>query len=518
MSAPSVGVLAARYTEQVQVAQFSAFSAAVSGMIRQEELKSGVGSGSKADSSSVDGEYESKRIIVKSTGSAPDMSEFGASQIAAGPDGVYVLQFGSVSAAKSCADALADDPRVAYAEPDVLLSLCETVSEEPPLVAEEPTPRYLSWGPEYIEADLYEKYLLDNGYGANSAVVAVVDSGVAEHEALAGKIAPGGYDFIDMDDDPSNDGHSHGTHVAGIVADCTQNLNVKILPVRVLGDNGTGYASTVGNGVKYAADKGAKVINLSLTGPHSMYYEDSITYAMGKNAAVVAAAGNTGGDTADLCPSHIDAIIVVSSIAQNGLLASTSCRGNSVDFAAPGVLINSCVPGPEKYAVKSGTSMSAAFVSAAAAMYCLFRPTATTRQINNFLIDTAFDAGDRGFDIKYGYGIPKLSLGYTGDLSEPAITLDKTSVSLNFLDTAKLTARVSKPRYYVDTDVVWQSSNTKIANVDSRGNIIATGRGQAVITAATRDGRCSARCTVTVNYTIFQWLIVILLFGWIWYV
>ena len=90
-----------------------------------------------------------------------------------------------------------------------------------------------------------------------------MDTGVSSHSFLSGRLLSG-YDFVDLDKNPS-DPKGHGTHVAGTIVDCTPGLSVKILPIRVLGING-GTSINVGNGIRYAADHKASVINLSLGG------------------------------------------------------------------------------------------------------------------------------------------------------------------------------------------------------------------------------------------------------------
>src|SRR5260221_1674878 len=133
----------------------------------------------------------------------------------------------------------------------------------------------------------------------NGVIVAVVDSGVnAAHPDLVGRVLPG-YDFVN-DLPNAMDVYGHGTHVAGIIAATQNNLkgisgiapNAKILPVRVLDENGIGLLVTIAQGIIYAADHAEKIINLSLCGPdYSSTIDAAIQYAMSKNVTVVIAAG-----------------------------------------------------------------------------------------------------------------------------------------------------------------------------------------------------------------------------------
>ena len=197
-----------------------------------------------------------------------------------------------------------------------------------------------------------------------SASGTVVDSGVAEHAALDGHISSG-WDMIE-DDREAQDENGHGTHVAGIVLDVACDLDISVMPVRVLNGEGKGSSLTVSLGIRYAADNGADVINLSLGGLHSNYKDDSVAYALGKGVTVVVAAGNDSTDTAAFCPAHIDGCITVSAVNESLDLADFSNWGSEVDFCAPGVGVCSTVPGG--YAYLNGTSMAAPHISGLAAL------------------------------------------------------------------------------------------------------------------------------------------------------
>ena len=204
--------------------------------------------------------------------------------------------------------------------------------------------------------------------------------------------------------------------------DCTPGLNVKIIAVRVLDDAGYGSHSDVGNGIRYAADKGAKVINLSLGGGYFFYKDDAIEYAISKGAVVVAAAGNDAMSIGSYCPAHITECITVSAIDSSGSLAWYSNYGSAVDVAAPGSDILSCgISGYNSYVYMSGTSMASPHVSAIAAMYRLMYPTAGPAKIQELVKRYTTDVGSSGKDDYYGYGIPKLSKAMS-------VKVDKTSL------------------------------------------------------------------------------------------
>src|SRR4051812_24818085 len=163
------------------------------------------------------------------------------------------------------------------------------------------------WGLDIIEADA--AHATSTGEGA---VVAVLDTGVlATHEDLGGRLLPG-HDFIDKDDTPQ-DGNGHGTHVTGIVAaDANNGVGIEgvapgamVMPIRVLDNDGSGTGEQVAQGIDYAVDHHADVINLSLGGDAlstvvggDEAYTKALQRALDAGIVVVAAAGN---DTAPFC-------------------------------------------------------------------------------------------------------------------------------------------------------------------------------------------------------------------------
>ena len=251
-------------------------------------------------------------------------------------------------------------------------------------------------------------------------IVAVVDTGVDySHEDLAGKVIKG-YDYVNNDNDPMDD-HYHGTHVAGTIAGVTNNgigiagvsWGAKILAVKVLDASGTGTSFSVAQGIRYAADYGAKIINLSLGGPEpSATLSDAIAYAHGKGCIIVAAAGNEGTDAA-LYPAAYQNVIGVGATGINDLKASYSNYGWYVDVAAPGgdgdlnIIpsngILSCYLG-NRYAWAEGTSMAAPHVAGLAALIASRYPGKTGDQLARSIMRAVDDLGVPGRDDIYGYG------------------------------------------------------------------------------------------------------------------
>ncbi|WP_052504485.1 S8 family serine peptidase [Rossellomorea aquimaris] len=203
--------------------------------------------------------------------------------------------------------------------------------------------------------------------------VAIVDSGVdLKHPELRGRLVEG-KNFIN-EEEPPVDRSGHGTHVAGLVGAVTNNKmgiasaaeKVKLMPVKVF-EGKTTYMSTVIQGIRYAADNGADIINLSLGSYSNMQaLEDAIDYAVDKGALVVGAAGNDN-EHAVLYPATYSNVLAVGSVDSATLTRSTfSNYGETIDVSAPGTNIFSTWM--DGYQALDGTSMSTAIVSSVSSM------------------------------------------------------------------------------------------------------------------------------------------------------
>ncbi|MBL8877782.1 MAG: S8 family serine peptidase [Phycisphaerales bacterium] len=211
--------------------------------------------------------------------------------------------------------------------------------------------------------------------------IAIIDSGVdAAHPALAGRIATGGWDFIDNDADPSpefpgqdndqdgyiDEGAAHGTHIAGLAAYVAP--EALLLPIRALDPEGISDNFIVAEAIYYAIDQGVDVINLSLGSTYRQeMVEDAVDEAISRGIVVVAAAGNLGINEPVQYPAFFDGVIRVTSVNSNDQRASWANYHPQMTIAAPGVELISSVPG-DLYASWNGTSMSTAVVSGGAAL------------------------------------------------------------------------------------------------------------------------------------------------------
>ena len=270
--------------------------------------------------------------------------------------GVQVVSVPSAAGALAQLKAL---PSVRFAEPDATAEAAEVPND----------PNFsLEWGLSKIKApDAWS-----TSHGSASVEVAVLDTGIASHPDLAGKVvAAKNFSTSSTLDDV----YGHGTHVAGIAAAATNNAtgvaglgwSASLLNVKVLGDSGSGSYSAIANGITWAADRGADVINMSLGGTSaSSTLQSAVDYAWSKGAVVVAAAGNNSS-SAPFYPAYYANTIAVAATDNVDHLANFSDYGDWVDVAAPGVSIYSTIPGAS-YGYKTGTSMASPHVAGLAAL------------------------------------------------------------------------------------------------------------------------------------------------------
>ena len=493
-------------------------------------------------------EYSSGRLIVSvKNGEKVNLTSYGASKMVESTFGTSILQFSSENAAKNAAKKIRGLSGVSYVEADdISMDIGDTAVEEilfekdaesesssgrtvvtgtdeinfknnPATlgttggnatgydiesagqdIAYDSTVRTgelsasassMSWGVPFIKADKYASYI--KALTSRSIKVAVVDSGVSSHTRLKGRLITG-IDLVDNDKNAA-DSNGHGTHVAGTVVDCTPGLKVYILPVRVMNSSGMGSPSAVGNGIRYAANAGAKVINLSLGGgTRYKYIEDCVAYAHRKGATVVVASGNENENTRYSCLAHLTTPIVVGAINDNNTRAGFSNYGATVDVAAPGVEIMSCWLN-DTYAIASGTSMAAPHISAVAAMHCLMRPTYTPEQIQRVVRYYVKDIGKKGWDNYFGTGIPYL----TKAIPPTKVTLNRTSATLRVKGTLTLKAAITPSYAALKSNLTWSTSNSTVVTV-SGGKLTARKKGTATITVKTGNGK-KATCKVTVT-------------------
>ena len=354
-------------------------------------------------------EYYMCRVIANINDfSVVDFSVFNAETIVINDDGTVVLQFANRDLAKECTDYLNSLSNVVFAEADAYVAAPEEVEIE-----SIPDLNNSIWGEKYINADKYAHYLENNNFN-NLITVAVVDTGIdMDHPYFNGRLS-GGRNCFDGSSFPEDD-TGHGTHVSGIVVNCTNNLNIKVMPIKSLNAGG-GTLNSIVSGINYAISQRVQVINLSLESPYnrqSKYLENAINDAVSKGIIVVVAAGNgekithTPVDTANVSPANMENVIVVGALDETGTKGSFSNYGESVDVIAPGVAVPSTYL-DGKYALMSGTSQAAPHIAAVAAMFKLAYPDYNPSQIEALVKQYCVDKGPEGRDDFYGVGCPDM--------------------------------------------------------------------------------------------------------------
>lgn len=275
----------------------------------------------------------------------------------------------------------------------------------------------------------------DSSLGAG-ITIAILDSGVdGTHPDLTGKLVPG-WNFYDGNSNTS-DVYGHGTKVAGSAAAASNNgvgvtgvaWNARIMPVRISDTAGYAFYSTIAEGIYWAADNGAKVVNVSYSVQGSTSVQNAANYLRSKGGIVVNSAGNSGAFDTTLANN---ALISVSATGSTDTKTSWSSFGDYVDVAAPGAGIWTTTRGGG-YASVSGTSFSSPVTAGVIALMMSANPVLKPTELESILKSTAVDLGSAGSDREFGAGrvnaaaavqrARELSGAPTTDTSAPLVSI-----------------------------------------------------------------------------------------------
>ena len=316
-------------------------------------------------------------------------------------------------------EELRDDPGLVFVEPNYLAHAAETVPDDPHYTEQWDLPR--------IRAS--QAWDLTTG---DDLIIAVIDTGVdLDHPDLAGKLWTNadeipdngldddgngyvddshGWDFVNDDAEPQDD-YWHGTHVAGIAAADTDNglgvagvsWGARIMSLKALNASGDGNYADLASAMVYAADNGAKILNLSLGGEdYSAALAEAVDYARQKGCLLAAAAGNDSG--AVLYPAANGGVLAVVATTRWDRRWYGSNYGPEVDAAAPGADIYSTTL-DDAYLSASGTSTATPHVSGLAALVWSVQPDLTNDGVARVITETVRDLGPPGWDKFYGWGL-----------------------------------------------------------------------------------------------------------------
>jgi len=361
-----------------------------------------------------------------------------------GLERIYRLQLSEESDLLKAADAFSASPDVEWAEPDYIAHAAFIPND----------PKYPDqWGPSKIEAE----QAWDVTQGSPSVAIAIIDTGIDfNHPDLASKlwINPGeianngidddgngkvddinGWDWVENDKNPMDD-IGHGTHVAGVTAAATNNSigvagvcpNCRVMALKVLDAGGSGTYSNIAAGIIYAADKGAKVINLSLGGyADSSLLRDAVAYAS-QYAVVVAASGNDNKQDRFYPAAYDDYVLAVAATDNNDQKTAFSNYGEWVDISAPGVSIWSTLYN-DTYGSWSGSSMAVPFVSGVAGLIRSKNPSWSAGAARGQLLHTTdgIDTINPGYEGKLGVGRVNANQAVTAS-AQPELSVASYSI------------------------------------------------------------------------------------------
>jgi len=325
-------------------------------------------------------------------------------------------------------------------------------------------------------------------------IVADLDTGLnTSHEKIKGKYVKG-YSYYN--NGSYVDDNNHGTMTASCVLGVTSGTKVKIMPIKVMDSSGSGYASDITAGIKWAYEHGAKVINMSLGGNHYCEgykcgcYGENIDAAYKKNVTIVVSAGNSNLDIDyyGVHPAEFRKCITVAATDKNLEKAYFSNYGDAVDVTSYGVdIYMPTYYGPKSYSTASGTSFSCPLTAGAVAL--LYESGVATKpaDCSKVLRNKAKDLGTKGWDKYYGAGTVRIGgIKVAGKIGWSS-------------DTAKLTVGTTKSGLFSNPNkakVTFTSDNKKVVTVSSSGTLTAKGVGTAMVTA--KSGGKSYYCKVTV--------------------
>jgi subtilisin family serine protease len=398
-------------------------------------------------------------------------------------------------------ESLRNDPNVEFAELDRVNHADGTAND----------PMY---GSEWPLAKIGAPTAWDYSTGAG-ITIAILDTGVdGTHPDLAAKMVPG-WNFYSNNSDTS-DVNGHGTTVAGAAAAATNNSigvasvagGAKIMPVRIADPNAYASWSTVAQGITYAADHGARVVNLSYGGASgSSTIQQAASYLRAKGGVLFVAAGNTGA-VDNTAPT--DLIMVVAATLQDDTHASWSTYGSFVDISAPGYNIVSTARGGQ-YWYCWGTSLATPIVAGTAALILSKRPDFTAAQVDATLKASATDLGASGADPYFGAGRVNAAAAVQRAMATPAADTTKPTaviaaptggaVAGTITVTANATDNVGVTRVELRANGALVGSDTA-APYQFAWNTTSVANGSVQLTATAYDAAGNAGVSAPVTVTV----------------
>lgn len=342
--------------------------------------------------------------------------------------------------------------------------------------------------------------------GSASIVVAVIDSGVdGTHPDLSAKLVPG-WNFVNNTSNTSDD-LGHGTAVAGTVAAATNNgigvagvaWSTMIMPLVVVDSNDSATYSNMAAAIQYAADHGARVINLSVGGSSaSSTLQNAVNYAWSKGATIFAAAMNNSNSTPEY-PAACTNAIAVSATDTNDALASFSDYGTWITLSAPGNYILTTNSGGG-YGYWYGTSFASPIAAGVAALALAVNPSMTNSTLLTLLERNSDDLGPAGYDTSFGWGRVNAYKAVTAaqNLLAPAtISISPTTVALGQSQTQQFTPSITNGSNLTVTWSLSAAAGTLSNGLYTAPAAIGSTQTIMVIATLSTGARATANVTLT---------------------
>lgn len=367
--------------------------------------------------------------------------------------GFKILKIPAAKTVEEMVEIYSKNPNVEYAIPNAIMNAF--------MVPNDPYYGTYQWNFKAFETGVGGGINLEPAWDistGNGVIVAVLDTGVAYEDYSIYRKAPylantnfvPGYDFVNNDAHP-NDDNSHGTHVAGTIAQSTNNnygvagvaYSCSIMPVKVLNKQGSGTLQQLVDGIYFATNNGAKVISMSLGYPPGYYpgkaLDDALNYAYSNGVTVVAASGNNEAGTVSY-PAAYEKCIAVGATRYDGSRSNYSNYGDALDVMAPGgdtsldqngdgyrdgILQNTFDPNTKNpkdfgFWFFQGTSMATPHISGVAALL-IAKGANGPEEVMAAIQNTVTDLGTSGWDQYYGYGLINAKAALDSIQSQPTV-------------------------------------------------------------------------------------------------
>ena len=417
-----------------------------------------------------------------------------------GFDTVHKLEITDDTSVEEMIAQLENDPRVKYVEPNYIIETNSSITLND-LHANQ------QWHLDKINAHKAWEAL---GDGGAEIKVAVIDTQTQlDHPDLAENLV----DASNMEslDGSAWAGEEHGTHVSGIIAAVANNgkgvagvtyNKVKVIPITAGAGRNISSEGMI-KGYQYAVNANARVVNMSFgsTGSYNIF-RDALRHGKKMGVVNVAGAGNDGLEVSRY-PADYDSVISVISTTSTDVKASSSTYGDGKNISAPGEDIMSTGEN-STYKKLSGTSMASPVVAGGAALILSANPDLTPTEVEAILYKTAEDLGEEGYDSRFGNGRidAERAVNYAlyGETSVTSISFDETDIGLDIGETRGLRPNILPANATNTNKGKWESDDTDIAVVDSKGTITAKKPGNATITLT--YGNVSASVNVAVVSSI----------------